>query len=109
MVSSLKCAPWVRVVVGLLAGWAGTSHAAPLEGSPIGERIAAAELAIHSPDLARGNQLVTISSGYDALLLRVHLIRQARSSIAIQTFIWTNDECGRLLICELIEAARRGV
>ncbi len=109
MVFPLKCAPWVRVVVGLLAGSRGTVHAAPLEGSPIGERIAAAELAIHSPDPARGNQLVTISSGYDALLLRVHLIRQARSSIAIQTFIWTNDECGRLLICELIEAARRGV
>jgi len=55
------------------------------------------------------NRVAIINDGYDALLLRVHLIRQARRSIDIQTFIWTNDECGRLLIYELIEAARRGV
>ncbi|MEJ1974374.1 MAG: phospholipase D-like domain-containing protein [Lacunisphaera sp.] len=48
-------------------------------------------------------------NGYDALLLRIHLIRQARTSIEIQTFIWTNDEVGRLLMYELIEAAKRGV
>jgi putative cardiolipin synthase len=50
-----------------------------------------------------------VEVGYDALLLRVHLIRQARRSIDLQTFIWTNDEAGRLLIYELIQAARRGV
>ncbi len=50
-----------------------------------------------------------IESGYDALLLRVHLIRAARESVEMQTFIWTNDECGRLLLWELLEAARRGV
>jgi putative cardiolipin synthase len=50
-----------------------------------------------------------VNNGYDALVLRVHLIRAARRSIEIQTFIWTNDECGRLLMYELIEAARRGV
>lgn len=69
----------------------------------------AATAAPGSHDPTEGNRLATIGNGYDALLLRVHLIRQARASIAIQTFIWTNDECGRLLICELIEAARRGV
>lgn len=55
------------------------------------------------------NRLLRVESGYDALLLRVHLIRAARTSVEIQTFIWTNDECGRLLLWELIEAARRGV
>ncbi|MDO8542253.1 MAG: phospholipase D family protein [Opitutaceae bacterium] len=60
-------------------------------------------------DPAGPNRVAIVSGGYDALLLRVHLIRQAKASIAIQTFIWTNDECGRLMICELIEAARRGV
>jgi phosphatidylserine/phosphatidylglycerophosphate/cardiolipin synthase-like enzyme len=39
----------------------------------------------------------------------VHLIRQAQKSIAVQTFIWTNDECGRLLMFDLLEAAKRGV
>jgi cardiolipin synthase C len=56
-----------------------------------------------------GNRLAILSGGYDALLLRVHLIRAAQKSVSIQTFIWANDECGRLLIYELIEAARRGV
>lgn len=60
-------------------------------------------------DPATGNSLASIGNGYDALLLRVHLIRSATTSIAMQTFIWTNDECGRLMIYELVEAARRGV
>jgi phosphatidylserine/phosphatidylglycerophosphate/cardiolipin synthase-like enzyme len=59
--------------------------------------------------LGGSNRVAIINDGYDALLLRVHLIRQAKRSIEIQTFIWTNDECGRLMMCELIEAARRGV
>jgi cardiolipin synthase C len=58
---------------------------------------------------AQGNRISSLESGYDALLLRLHLIRQARVSIDLQTFIWTNDECGRRLMLELIEAAQRGV
>ncbi|MBI2511332.1 MAG: phospholipase D family protein [Opitutae bacterium] len=78
-------------------GLSGTTRPALL-ASPLAEHAAAAE-----------NRLLRIESGYDALLLRVHLIRAARASVEIQTFIWTNDECGRLLLWELIEAARRGV
>jgi len=37
------------------------------------------------------------------------MIRSAKKTIAIQTFIWSNDETGRLLMYELIQAARRGV
>ena len=47
--------------------------------------------------------------GEDALLLRVHLIRAARKSIDIQTFIWAEDDSGWLVLDELITAARRGV
>lgn len=47
--------------------------------------------------------------GEDSLLLRIHLVRAARTSIDIQTFIWTNDDSGRLLLDELLKAARRGV
>jgi len=82
--------------------------AAPFEDSPFGTAVAATQ-ATGTRDRARGNQVALIDNGYDALLLRVHLIRQARKSIEIQTFIWTNDECGRLLMYELIEAAKRGV
>jgi Phosphatidylserine/phosphatidylglycerophosphate/cardiolipin synthases and related enzymes len=55
------------------------------------------------------NRVAMVSGGYDALLLRVHLIRAAKVSVDVQTFIWGNDECGRLVMWELIEAARRGV
>jgi phosphatidylserine/phosphatidylglycerophosphate/cardiolipin synthase-like enzyme len=47
--------------------------------------------------------------GAEALLARVHLIRAARRSVEVQTIIWVNDEVGRLLMYELIAAARRGV
>ena len=47
--------------------------------------------------------------GEDSLLLRVHLIRAARKSIDIQTFIWAGDDAGWLVLDELIAAARRGV
>lgn len=78
-------------------------------GSPLGQVVAATSRQEEGNDPAKGNQLAILSGGYDALLLRVHLIRQARISIEVQTFIWSNDECGRLLMFELIEAARRGV
>lgn len=63
-------------------------------------------LAKDAPDK---NFVSLLEVGHDALLLRIHLIRSARKSIAIQTMIWANDETGRLLIYELIHAARRGV
>lgn len=47
--------------------------------------------------------------GEDSLLLRVHLIRAARRSIDLQTFIWAGDDAGWLVLDELIAAARRGV
>jgi len=84
------------VLATLLAGSA--SAAQLLGGSPLAEKIDAQQ-----------NQLLRLESGYDALLARVHLIRAARESVEMQTFIWTNDECGRLLLWELLEAARRGV
>ncbi|HET9032509.1 MAG TPA: phospholipase D family protein [Dokdonella sp.] len=50
-----------------------------------------------------------LEQGEDSLLLRVHLIRAARKTIDIQTFIWDNDDAGRLILDELLTAARRGV
>jgi phosphatidylserine/phosphatidylglycerophosphate/cardiolipin synthase-like enzyme len=47
--------------------------------------------------------------GDDALSSRIHLIRAAKKAIYIQTFIWTDDESGRFVAYELIEAAKRGV
>ena len=101
---------WTCAVGWLLASVdAGAARAAALADSPFGAVIAATAHTRLEGDASQGNRLALVSGGYDALLLRVHLIRQATVSVSIQTFIWTNDECGRLLIFELVEAARRGV
>jgi putative cardiolipin synthase len=50
-----------------------------------------------------------LERGEDALLVRIHLIRAAKKSIDIQTFIWAEDDAGWLVLDELIAAARRGV
>ncbi len=50
-----------------------------------------------------------LERGEDSLLLRIHLIRAAHTSIDIQTFIWAEDDAGWLMLDELIAAARRGV
>src|SRR5262249_26338702 len=50
-----------------------------------------------------------LDRGADSLLLRVHLIRAARRSIALQTFIFADDDAGLLVLDELVQAARRGV
>ncbi|MCK5214797.1 MAG: phospholipase D family protein, partial [Candidatus Omnitrophica bacterium] len=53
--------------------------------------------------------LHVLDIGDDALLARIHLIRQAQKAIYIQSYIWSNDESGRLMVYELVEAAKRGV
>jgi len=55
------------------------------------------------------NHMLLLDHGEESLLARLHLIRSARHSIEIQTFIWVNDEAGHLVIGELLAAARRGV
>jgi phosphatidylserine/phosphatidylglycerophosphate/cardiolipin synthase-like enzyme len=55
------------------------------------------------------HQVILLETGDDALLARIHLIRAARESIDIQTFIWVYDRSGRWVYRELLEAARRGV
>jgi cardiolipin synthase C len=50
-----------------------------------------------------------LDRGEDALLLRVHLIREARTSIDVQTFLFDQDDAGLLMLDELVKAARRGV
>lgn len=98
----------VLLWLGAAAGLA-SAQPAPLGDSPLAAVARETAVAAAPARPEAGNRLLRLENGYDALLLRVHLIRAARRSIEIQTFIWTNDECGRLLTCELIEAARRGV
>lgn len=50
-----------------------------------------------------------LDHGADSLALRLHLVRSARKSIEVQTFIFAADDSGYLFLDELIQAARRGV
>lgn len=67
---------------------------------------------LHYPsvvDPREKNKVALLDLGEESLLLRIHLIRAARHSIDMQTIIWVNDETGRLLMYEMIQAAKRGV
>ncbi|HET8898480.1 MAG TPA: phospholipase D family protein [Rhodanobacteraceae bacterium] len=55
------------------------------------------------------NQAVILEQGRDALIARLSLIRAATRSIDIQTYIWADDDAGKLVLDELVRAARRGV
>ena len=55
------------------------------------------------------HQAMILDAGQDALLARIHLIRAARERIDLQTYIFDEDDAGRLVLRELIAAARRGV
>ncbi|MGH8061626.1 MAG: phospholipase D family protein [Pseudoxanthomonas sp.] len=50
-----------------------------------------------------------LDRGQDALLARINLIRSARSRIDLQTYIFDKDDSARLVLDELLAAARRGV
>ncbi len=44
-----------------------------------------------------------------AMAARINLVRAARQSIDVQTYIWDQDDAGQLMLDELVRAARRGV
>ncbi len=67
-------------------------------GRPNGERV-------HTEP----HSIAILEQGFDALLQRVILLRNARTSIDIQTFIWADDLSGRFFFDECVRAARRGV
>jgi len=50
-----------------------------------------------------------LDRGEDSLLARLNLIRSAHSSIDLQTYIFDKDDSARLVMDELLQAARRGV
>lgn len=56
-----------------------------------------------------GHRAQIIENGEQSLILRLHMIRAARHSIDLQYFIFSGDASGRLLMHELLLAAKRGV
>ncbi|MBS0226022.1 MAG: phospholipase D family protein [Proteobacteria bacterium] len=53
--------------------------------------------------------MLLLDDGQDALLARLHMIRSARERIDLQTYIYKEDDAGRIVLQELLAAARRGV
>ena len=70
--------------------------------------LAGEALAESTPSTPRHYALI-LDRGEDALLSRVNLIRSATRSIDLQTYIFDHDDSARLVLDELIAAARRGV
>jgi cardiolipin synthase C len=65
-------------------------------------------LAHSTPD--KPEHIVTLLDDSEAALVaRINLIRAARQSIDVQTYIWDEDDTGQLVLNELIAAARRGI
>ena len=75
--------------------------------SPI-MQMATATLAASTPQAPQHRALI-VDDGPDALLLRVHLIRSAKHSIELQTYIFDEDDAAQLILDELQAAAFRGV
>lgn len=75
--------------------------------SPL-RRMAAEVLAGSTPETPRHRALI-LDAGTDALLARINLIRSATTSLDVQTYIFDEDDAGRLVLDELVAAARRGV
>ncbi len=50
-----------------------------------------------------------LDHGQDALLARINLIRSAHRRIDLQTYIFDKDDSARMVLDELLAAARRGV
>ncbi|GLQ50068.1 phosphatidylserine/phosphatidylglycerophosphate/cardiolipin synthase family protein [Dyella flava] len=70
----------------------------------------AADQAIAHSTPAQPEHVVTLLDDSEAALVaRINLIRAARQSIDVQTYIWDEDDTGQLMLNELIAAARRGV
>ena len=68
-----------------------------------------AQPAVSLPNESETHRVGLVDIGYEALLFRIHLIRNAQKTIDVQTFIWENDACGKAFMQACIDAAERGV
>ena len=59
--------------------------------------------------LASPHDMRIVNSGVASLYTRLEMIKNAKTSIELETFIFDPDTSGRLILKELAEAAKRGV
>lgn len=55
------------------------------------------------------HEMRVINSGMASLYARVDMIRRAKKSIDLETFIFNTDTAGKIMLKELADAAKRGV
>lgn len=84
-------------------------RAADACAAPSRWREQAQQLLAESTAMAPQHRVVLLERGEDALLARLHLIRAAHTQIQLQTYLFADDDAGRLVLNELLAAARRGV
>ncbi len=84
-----------------------TAANACAQESPLRD-LAGRAFAESTPQQPRHYALI-LDRGTDALLARINLIRSATTTIDLQTYIFVEDDAGRLVLEELLVAARRGV
>ena len=77
------------------------------QASPL-HHLAGQAFAESTPEQPRHYALL-LDQGSNALLARINLIRSATTAIDLQTYIFDEDDAGRLILDELLAAARRGV
>ena len=96
-------------IVAASPGRADTCHRADRCAKP-SPLLAAAQQALADSTPAHPINTVTLlDDSQAALAARISLIRAARHSIDVQTYIWDEDDIGQLMLNELVQAARRGV
>jgi len=105
------------LLVGMIALFAGCANIPEYPYKPESHSLAPAEeglLAKASKSVmkkaAEGESaFMLIPNNEEAMRWRLALIDSAQQSIDLQTFIWSNDESGRLILDRIIQAAERGV
>ena len=105
------------LLIGMLALFVGCAHIPEYPYKPVSYSHAPATnglLAATSQSVMKAAQadesaFLLIRNNEEALRWRLALIDSAQESIDLQTFIWSDDESGRLILDRMIKAAERGV
>ncbi|WP_318476594.1 phospholipase D family protein [Photobacterium leiognathi] len=58
---------------------------------------------------AERNEVMVLNNGLVALQARIDMIRRAKQTIEVEYFIFSPDMSGKILVQELVDAAKRGV
>lgn len=110
----VRAVPWTAVLLlpGCASSWRGvrgpdqfTLPRDPSAATPLDRRLDSDSAG--APEGTSGVSL--LAGGEDALYARLALTELAGRSIDIQTYIWDQDDSGRLMLSRLLAAADRGV